>query len=158
MTDRFRWHPEARLFDRAGRALRPVGGAGPVLPDSPAGLAEAIGMPAFRIGAADQPAPDPGAVPVVETLTSGSTGLPRRILRTQASWTASFAVNAGSGICPGARVAVLGALVYSLSLYGAVEGLHLGAAEEIGIPATKELGQHATFNHLLCRLDFFWSE
>jgi long-chain acyl-CoA synthetase len=36
-------------------------------------------------------------------------------------------VNAGFGIGPGARVAVLGKLVHSLSLYGAVEGLHLGA-------------------------------
>jgi long-chain acyl-CoA synthetase len=36
-------------------------------------------------------------------------------------------VNAGFGIGPGARVAVLGRLIHSLSLYGAVEGLHLGA-------------------------------
>ena len=40
---------------------------------------------------------------------------------------ASFRVNAGFGIGPGARVAVLGRLVHSLSLYGAIEGLHLGA-------------------------------
>ncbi len=66
-------------------------------------------------------------MPVLETLTSGSTGQPRRILRTQASWVASFAVNAGLGIGPGARVAVLGRLVQSLALYAAVEGLHLGA-------------------------------
>ncbi|OYX23188.1 MAG: hypothetical protein B7Z10_11750, partial [Rhodobacterales bacterium 32-66-7] len=50
-----------------------------------------------------------------------------RILRTQASWTRSFAVNAGFGIGPGAKVAVLGGLAFSLSLYGAIEGLHLGA-------------------------------
>jgi long-chain acyl-CoA synthetase len=44
------------------------------------------------------------------------------------SWTASFAVNAGLfGIGPGARVAVLGALEHSLSLYGALEGACLGA-------------------------------
>jgi long-chain acyl-CoA synthetase len=64
---------------------------------------------------------------VLETLTSGSTGAPRRILRSQASWTASFAVNAGFGIGPGARVAVPGQLVQSLALYAALEGLHLGA-------------------------------
>jgi long-chain acyl-CoA synthetase len=40
---------------------------------------------------------------------------------------ASFKVNAGFGIGLGARVAVLGRLIHSLSLYGAVEGLHLGA-------------------------------
>ncbi|WP_180996066.1 AMP-binding protein [Tabrizicola aquatica] len=98
-----------------------------VFPDTAQGLAAAMGHPAFRIGAPDQPPPVPHDLPVFETLTSGSTGQPRRILRTQGSWTASFAVNACFSIGPGARVAVLGRLVHSLALYGAVEGLHLGA-------------------------------
>lgn len=126
MTDRFRWHPQARLFT-AGREVQPATATGSVHPDSPEALAQVIGLQAFRLGAPDQPSPDPADQPVFETLTSGSTGRPRRILRTQASWIASFAVNAGFGIGPGARVAVLGRLVHSLSLYGAVEGLHLGA-------------------------------
>lgn len=127
MTEGFRWHPDARLFDGAGREVRPMDPAGPVVPDGIKGLAQVIGLECFRLGAIDQPAPEPGAVPVFETLTSGSTGTPRRILRSQASWVASFKVNAGFGIGPGARVAVLGRLIHSLSLYGAVEGLHLGA-------------------------------
>jgi long-chain acyl-CoA synthetase len=142
MTARFRWHPEARLYDGAGEEVSaadpqiPLHGeearsdapaAGVVLSDSPQSLAQAIGHPAFRIGASDQPPPDPHDIPVVETLTSGSTGQPRRIRRTQASWTASFTVNATFGIGPGARVATLGRLIHSLSLYGAIEGLHLGA-------------------------------
>ena len=144
MSDRFRWHPAARLFDSTGSEVlpgsppppspphggegrRPDPAVGAVFPDSPGGLAAAIGHPAFRIGALDQPPPDPHALPVLETLTSGSMGQPRRIRRTQGSWVASFAVNAGFGIGPGARVAVPGRLVHSLSLYGAVEGLHLGA-------------------------------
>jgi long-chain acyl-CoA synthetase len=142
MTDSFRWHGQARLFDSAGTEVRPVSPPsssheeegqhlppplGTIFPDSPEGLAAAIGHPAFRIGAPDQPAPGPHVQPMLETLTSGSTGQPRRIRRTQASWTASFAVNAGLGIGPGARVATLGRLIHSLSLYGAVEGLHLGA-------------------------------
>jgi long-chain acyl-CoA synthetase len=127
MTDRFRWHPEARLFDSAGRGVPQGRATGPVLPDSAEGLAQVFDLQAFRVGAPDQPAPEAADVPLFETLTSGSTGAPRRILRSQASWTASFAVNAGFGIGPGARVAVLGRLVHSLSLYGAVEGLHLGA-------------------------------
>lgn len=133
MSDGFRWHPAARLFDSAGGKV-PAGGAAEsrlsppsVLSDTPTGLAAAIGHPAFRIGAPDQPPPEGRDQPVFETLTSGSTGQPRRILRTQRSWTASFAVNAAFGIGPGARVAVLGRLVHSLALYGAVEGLHLGA-------------------------------
>ena len=145
MTDRFRWHPEARLFDSAGSEVLPgcpplpspshLGEppvSGSIFPDTPQGLAAAIGHPAFRIGAPDlpspdQPSPDPHAQPILETLTSGSTGQPRRIRRTQGSWTASFAVNARLGIGPGAQVATLGRLIHSLSLYGAIEGLHLGA-------------------------------
>ncbi len=145
MTDRFRWHPEARLFDSAGSEVLPgcppppspphLGEppvSGSIFPDTPQGLAAAIGHPAFRIGAPnlpppDQPPPDPHAQPILETLTSGSTGQPRRIRRTQGSWTASFAVNARLGIGPGAQVATLGRLIHSLSLYGAIEGLHLGA-------------------------------
>ena len=145
MTDSFRWHPKARLFDSAGNQVAPdcnpppgsplpggqgsppAQGSGTVLPDSSHALAAAIGHPAFRIGAPDQPPPDPYDQPILETLTSGSTGQPRRIRRTQASWTASFAVNSRFGIGPDARAATLGRLIHSLSLYGAIEGLHLGA-------------------------------
>ena len=138
MTESFRWHPDARLFDSAGLNLprttphsRQAGPGSPptgaVFPDSAQGLAAALGHPAFRIGAPDQPAPAAHPQPILETLTSGSTGQPRRIRRTQASWTASFAVTAGLGVGPGARVATLGRLIHSLSLYAAVEGLHLGA-------------------------------
>ncbi len=127
MTDGFRWHPEARLYDSLGDEVCPRLPSGPILPDNPQGLASAIGHPGFRIGATDQPPPDLHHLPILETLTSGSTGQPRRIRRTQASWTASFAVNARLGIAPGARVAALGRLIHSLSLYAAIEGLHLGA-------------------------------
>lgn len=131
--DYFRWHPAARLFAADEQRQVPFPDA-PVLGDgnSTAALAGAMALAgagrAFRIGAPDQPAPVMATVPMLETLTSGSSGTPRRIRRSQASWTASFAVNAGLfGIGPGLRVAVLGRLVHSLSLYGAVEGLHLGA-------------------------------
>ena len=144
MTDRFRWHPEARLFDGAGAEVHaavppplspPHEGegsrvpprSGAILPDSPQGLVAAMNHPAFRIGAPDQPPPGPHPQPILETLTSGSTGQPRRIRRTHASWIASFVVNAALGIGTGARVATLGRLIHSLSLYGAIEGLHLGA-------------------------------
>jgi long-chain acyl-CoA synthetase len=127
VSNRFRWHPEARLFDSAGNAVPPAQATGAVLPDSPLGLAQAFDLEAFRIGAPEQLAPARQSRPVLETLTSGSTGRPRRILRTQDSWIASIAVNAGFGIGPGAKVATLGRLIHSLSLYGAVEGLHLGA-------------------------------
>lgn len=115
MADRFRLHPSARL-------IGPDGGEA-AAPELRAALAQGAG---FRIGLAEAPPPAPEGF---ETLTSGSTGTPRRIRRAVASWTASFAVNAGLfGIGPGTRVAVLGALAHSLSLYGALEGACLGAA------------------------------
>ena len=87
-----------------------------------AALAQGSG---FRIGLPVAAPPGPEGF---ETLTSGSTGTPRRIARSVASWTTSFAVNARLfGIGPGSRVAVLGSLVHSLSLYGALEGACLGA-------------------------------
>jgi long-chain acyl-CoA synthetase len=79
----------------------------------------------FRIGGAGPVTERRG---MFETLTGGSLGTPRRILRSQASWLTSFAVNARLfGIGPGVRVAVLGDLSHSLALYGAVEALCLGA-------------------------------
>ncbi len=89
-------------------------------------LAQALAQGSgFRIGGAQPVAAGPGAF---ETLTGGSTGAPRRILRDVGSWTASFAVNAGLfGIGPGARIGVVGRLTHSIALYGALEGMHLGA-------------------------------
>ena len=106
-------HPRARLF--AGGQL--VAELGP--------LAGAFAGGPFRIGGVGALQAGPGQF---ETLTSGSSGNPRRIVRSVASWTASFAVNADLfGIGPGARVAVLGGLEQSLALYAAVEALSLGA-------------------------------
>jgi long-chain acyl-CoA synthetase len=131
--DRFRWHPAARLVDAAGRAQRASGPGRAAIPAEPAAAALAVAMAAveaglaFRIGGGDA-APEAGDVPMFETLTSGSTGAPRRVRRTQASWIASFRVNAGLfGIGPGRRVAVAGGLTQSAALYGAIEALHLGA-------------------------------
>lgn len=132
--DRFRWHPEARLFGADGteRARGEVRVA--TFADRPgvqalaSALAVAAGGHPFRIGAPDLGPPAPGPVPVFETLTSGSTGTPRRIRRTHASWIASFAINARLlGVGPGSIVAVPGRLGQSLALYGALEAMHLGA-------------------------------
>lgn len=127
----FLWHPKARLFDGGGQEHFPLTSGLALIPDRPCATALALALAApagFRIGGSG-PAPTPGHHPIFETLTSGSSGTPRRIRRSQASWTASFAVNAGLfGIGPGSRVAVLGRLVHSLALYGAAEAVHLGAA------------------------------
>ncbi len=129
--DLFRRHPQARIFGPDGAGMQD-GPALACIPERPPARALAsvfaaagTGL-AFRVGeAAAGPAQGAGSF---ETLTSGSSGLPRRIRRSQASWIASFAVNAARfGIGPGVRVAVPGRLTQSLALYGATEAVHLGA-------------------------------
>ena len=120
----FRWHPSARVFDGAGREYLRLAEGLALPPERPSGQALALALAAggFRIGGGDA-LPDG-----FETLTGGSSGAPRRIRRSKASWIASFTVNARLfGIGPEVRVAVLGRLVHSLALYGAVEAVHLGA-------------------------------
>ncbi len=133
----FHWHRAARVAGPDGVMHGPGGVALTVIAEQPgvaalqvAFAAADAGLP-FRIGVAGpapDPAPDAASLPMFETLTGGSTGTPRRILRTQASWIASFRINAALfGIGPGTRVAVLGALSHSLALYAGIEALHLGA-------------------------------
>lgn len=116
------------MFDATGPVPPTVQGGG-VIDPLPSGqaLARALAVQgaAFRIGGVGGLDAGQGAF---ETLTSGSSGQPRRIVRSVQSWTDSFAVNAAAfGIGPGCRVAVLGQLVHSLALYGALEAAHLGA-------------------------------
>ena len=62
--------------------------------------------------------------PWLATCTSGSTGVPRVVLRTRASWTASHAAfTALTAAGPGRTVLVPGPLSGSLYLYGAVHAL-----------------------------------
>jgi len=131
---RFGWHPAARLVGPDGAVAEGPGTvAQAVIEDRPAvaamqaALAASAAGIAFRIGGPG-PAPVPGNVPMFETLTSGSSGTPRRIRRSHASWIAGFRVNAGLfGIGPGTRAGVLGGLAQSLPLHAALEALHLGA-------------------------------
>ncbi|QFT58681.1 putative acyl--CoA ligase YhfT [Sulfitobacter sp. THAF37] len=78
------------------------------------------------------------------TLTGGSTGRPKMILRSQRSWIASFLQNAAMfGIGAADRVAVPGGLIHSLALYGVLEGLHLGADVHVldGLSPRAQLGE-----------------
>lgn len=133
----FHWHPQARLFDADGQWQSGDAQPSGVIPEPPAAAAlaaalaaAAAGLP-FRIGGPGD-APVPTLAPSFETLTSGSTGAPRRIRRTQRSWIESFQTNARLfGLGPGSRCAVLGQMVQSLSLYGALEALHLGSETHV---------------------------
>jgi long-chain acyl-CoA synthetase len=142
----FRHHPLARIVGPGGHGAE-VGPPLACIPESPASqalasvfAATAAGL-AFRVG--DTAADPPLGAGSFETLTSGSSGTPRRIRRSQASWIASFAVNAALfGIGPGVRVAIPGRLTQSLALYGAVEAVHLGAEAHLldGLRPDRQVG------------------
>ncbi len=61
-----------------------------------------------------------------QSISGGSTGLPKIIERTCISWILSFNINNKFFNLSGCKVALFGSLNHSLVLYGALEGLHLG--------------------------------
>ena len=68
------------------------------------------------------------AIATFQCASSGSSGQPKRIRRTHKSWIQCFEANAHLwNLNHWDRYAILGALSHSLSLYGALEALHLGA-------------------------------
>jgi long-chain acyl-CoA synthetase len=74
------------------------------------------------------------------TLTGGTSGRPKVIGRSQASWIRSFENNATQfAYTPADSIAVLGGLSHSLALYGVLEALYLG----LDIHALCPLGQRA---------------
>ena len=73
--------------------------------------------------------PARNAIATFQCTSSGSSGQPKRIRRTHKSWIRCFHANSRSlNLGHGEKYAILGALSHSLSLYGALEALHLGAA------------------------------
>lgn len=126
----FDWHPLAEVFDAAGQSVSRGAAFHAEIADRPSALALATALSgqgrAFRIGGQGAVAAAHGDF---ETLTGGSLGSFRRVRRTQGSWLASFAINARLfDLQPGAQVAILGRLSHSLALYGALEGVCLGAS------------------------------
>ena len=61
-----------------------------------------------------------------QTISGGSTGFPKVLERTCTSWILSFNTNDKNYNLSGSRVALLGSLTHSLSLYGALEAIFLG--------------------------------
>ena len=69
------------------------------------------------------------AIATFQCTSSGSSGQPRQIRRTHKSWIRCFDANARLwNLGHSESYAILGALSHSLSLYGTLEALHLGAA------------------------------
>lgn len=93
------------------------------------------------------PVPTPTASPVDRAwacFSSGSTGRPRAVVRTRASWTGSFPhLSALAGIGPGDVVLVPGPLTSSLYGFAAVHALAIGATAVVpGRWSTVELAAH----------------
>jgi long-chain acyl-CoA synthetase len=104
------------------------------------------------------PAPDgppPAARPAPDDLawacfSSGSTGRPRAVVRTRASWTGSFPhVDALTGIGAGDVVLVPGPLVSSLYGFAAVHALAAGATALVPGRWAPDLLRHASVVHLV---------
>jgi long-chain acyl-CoA synthetase len=122
VTDRFRWDDRTRITRQGA----------PVAEDADTDLARLRrllqGGATFRAGP-DGIAPAPDLAPGrFTTRTGGTTGRPKVIRRSHASWIASFEVNrAALGLGPDDAYGIAGSLAHSLALYAAVEAAHLGA-------------------------------
>lgn len=146
----FQWHTDARAFV-AGQQIAPQPYAPrqrvPAAPLTEAfdGLFNAMGNQAFCIS--DTPVENLTALDANQfaTLTGGTSGAPKVIARTQASWIASFEINAEQfDYTTTDSIAVLGGLSHSLALYGVLEALHLG----LDIHALSGLGPAAQAREL----------
>lgn len=157
-TPCFRWHPEARIFAGAVEVQPRDAAAVAAIPAQPvtaaiAGLHAALATnTGFCIS--DPALPHLAQLPPLHfaTLTGGTSGTPKVILRTQASWIASFESNAIQfGYARTDSIAVLGGLNHSLALYGVLEGLHFGLSVHILSPL-KPSGQSAQIRARRCTI------
>ena len=151
MSDtRFIWHPDTRAFAAGNEAVPKTQKTAARIPAHPTeaafiGIYNALGKTPFCV--ADVAEMDLATLDVLQfaTLTGGTSGAPKIIARSQASWIASFRINAELfSYDANDSIAVLGGLAHSLALYGALEALHLG----LDIHALSALGPHAQARQL----------
>nr|WP_325249658.1 AMP-binding protein [Amylibacter sp.] len=133
--NRLHWHPRATLSDFDGTRMDAAQAAGIAPRRSSDPATPLIAIPAFlnALGAGFSPIIGPATDAPDQrdsffTLTGGTTGAPKVIRRRAQSWLHSIkTLSHLFGIGPNARVATLGNLTYSLSLYAAIEAIHCGA-------------------------------
>ena len=140
---KLRWHPNSNVFDASGAQINHAK-FGAVLPDDMVSIPDTPAAECltqiytagqanngFCLHPAGRPPLHPmpqSSIPMVCCLTSGTSGTPKMILRSQQTWLSSIAVNQSLfNIGPNDRYVVLGALSHSLSLYAAAEALQVGA-------------------------------
>lgn len=143
MPSRFHWHSNARAFAGRTKVTRTDGPpCAHISALSPATALEHLSRTlgsntAFCVSNITPPdftAMDPNQF---ATLTGGTSGAPKVILRSQHSWIKSFETNAARfTYTADDSIAVLGALSHSLALYGVLEGLHLGLTVHALSPLT----------------------
>ncbi len=142
--------PSARLFAGDARVALPPNAPAQgfrIIPANPPSAALGLLVEAVSARDAFCVAPEPlprdctASAPDFLTLTGGSTGAPKAILRSQASWIASFELHARLFDLPQlGSTAILGSLGHSLSLFAVLEGLHLGLDVHVltALPAARQ--------------------
>ena len=137
-TPCIQWHRNARIFAGVEEVLPVVGTPTATILAQPVSAALNAIHTTLTTGTpfcvSDTALPDMDHIPPAHfaTLTGGTSGAPKVILRSQASWVASFKTNAAQfGYRPQDSIAVLGGLNHSLALYGVLEGVHLGLSVHI---------------------------
>lgn len=149
MLSRFQWHQEAKAFAGRTEVARQGHGSAriPATPCSRAleDLRTALGgSSAFCVSDTPLPPIDTLDPDHFATLTGGTSGPPKVIVRSQLSWIKSFHANAAQfAYTPNDSIAVLGTLTHSLALYGVLEGLHLGLTVH-ALAASPPSGQRNT--------------
>jgi len=145
-AERFNWHARARVFNACGKEQKRAkstsgtsadGRLRDISDQTPAAALCAVYEAIAREQefcltsgvCADAPVlPTANGDAHFQCMSSGTSGAPRRVRRSQKSWIESFEINAALWqISATDSYAVLGQLSHSLALYGAAEALHLGA-------------------------------
>ncbi len=154
----FVWHPAAHLFAADQLIRRPSQGSVgfQAIPSRPATralaqLAKAIeGECSFCLYEGTMPSLTTPPSDSFLTLSGGTSGAPKTILRQQRSWLDSFAINADIfNLTQEDCAAVLGALCHSLSLYGVMEALNLGMdIHVLDAQAPARHRQHIAAHHI----------
>lgn len=132
----FEWHEKSTIYAGNRRIARPARAAACGFRNIPAQpTLQAMGALADALIAGDgfcisqMPIPPDLTQSTRDflTLSGGTSGTPKVISRTHASWIATFEKNAEIfDIIPTDSIAVLGQLSHSLALYGLLEAIHLG--------------------------------
>ncbi len=129
----FHWHPDANVFAAGELVLPQTGTMQRHISSQPVANALSSLMLALNKGIPFCISDDAhSCLDGLEdghfaTLTGGTSGPPKVIARSQASWVRSFETNAVHfQYTNNDSIAVLGALSHSLALYGILEAIHLG--------------------------------